>query len=243
MEQITESTFSLSKGQFELLKPLPDCNSRHRLTFYSTVAKHSEFETWACGEMQLPLNERELVERAQHGDKEAVSALYESYVHTIFQYISYRVESDAVAEDLVADVFLRMVRGLPDYQYTGAPLGAWLFRIAANRITDHYRTHRRTATVPIPEDYGSSLGNPIDELIEEEERSRLRKALQALSEDYQNVLILRFMRDLPYTEVADIMDKSEGAVRVMQHRALKSLAAELSKLGHSDYGRREDEHA
>jgi RNA polymerase sigma-70 factor (ECF subfamily) len=193
--------------------------------------------------MQLPLNERELVERAQHGDKEAVSALYESYVHTIFQYISYRVESDAVAEDLVADVFLRMVRGLPDYQYTGAPLGAWLFRIAANRITDHYRTHRRTATVPLPEDYGSSLGNPFDELMEEEERSRLRTALQALSEDYQNVLILRFMRDLPYAEVADIMDRSEGAVRVMQHRALKSLAAELTKFDNSDYGRREDEHA
>ena len=188
--------------------------------------------------MQPPSNERELIERAKNGDKEAVSALYESYAQAIFQYISYRVESDMIAEDLTADVFLRMVRGLPRYKYTGAPVGAWLYRVAANRIADHYRKGRHETSAPILDSYRSDTPEPFDEMARQEERTHLREALQTLSEDYQNIIILRFMKELPHAEVAEIMGKSEAAVRVLQHRGLKALADKLQNPPHSERKKR-----
>lgn len=179
--------------------------------------------------MQPPPDEKELIERAQHGDQEAVSALYEHYARSIFQYISYRVETDAEAEDLTAEVFLRMVRGLPDYNYTGAPLGAWLFRIAANQISDHHRQRAKMPSIQLAETHRSDAADPLAEAVKAEESARLRAALQTLSEDYQNVLVLRFMQELPHAEVATVMDRSEAAVRVLQHRALKALETALAK--------------
>jgi RNA polymerase sigma-70 factor, ECF subfamily len=176
--------------------------------------------------MQPPPNERELIERAKKGDREAVSMLYEAYAQAVFRYISYRVQSDMIAEDLTADVFLRMVRSLPEYKYTGAPFGAWLFRIAANRITDY----RRERHIPdeIPEQYSDSVDLQA-EFEREEEQSRLRVAIQALPEDYQAVLILRFMQDLSHADVASAVGKSVEAVRVLQHRALKALGKALNQ--------------
>jgi RNA polymerase sigma-70 factor (ECF subfamily) len=171
-------------------------------------------------------NEEALIQRAQHGDKEAVSTLYEAHAQLVYQYISYRVKSDEIAEDLTADVFLRMVRSLPTYKQTGAPFSAWLYRIAANRIVDFYRGHQALNTQPIPEDY--SVGPDLAErLMNEQEQAQLRDALQALPEEHQTVLILRFMQDLSHAEVAEVVGKSVEAVRVVQHRALKALAVAL----------------
>ena len=173
--------------------------------------------------MQPLPDERELIRRAQKGDKEAISALYRAYAQPIFRYISYRVDSTEVAEDLTADIFLRMVRNLPNYKLTAAPFGAWLFRIAANRITDFYREIQPSEA--LSEEYSIE---PYDDTFEQEdERSRLRAALRKLPEEYQTILILRFMQELPHADVASIIGKSTAAVRVVQHRALKSLAALL----------------
>jgi RNA polymerase sigma-70 factor (ECF subfamily) len=171
-------------------------------------------------------SEDELIQRAQHGDKEAVSILYETYVRSVFQYVSYRVSSDVIAEDLTADVFLRMLRGLPNYEQTGAPFSAWLYRIAANRITDFYRGHQSLNTEPIPEDYGHEP-DLAEQMVNEQERAQLRDALQTLPEEHQTVLILRFMQNLSHAEVAAVVGKSVEAVRVVQHRALKALAVYL----------------
>lgn len=174
--------------------------------------------------MQPLPNERELIERAHEGDKAAVSTLYDAHVQSIFAYINYRVGSEAIAEDLTADVFLRMIRALPKYQYTGAPFGAWLFRIAANRIAEYYREKQPVLSDSILENYRSNDPDPDDQIVTEAQRSRVREAMHMLSDDYQTVLILRFTQDLPHTEVASIMGKSIEAVRVLQHRALKTLA-------------------
>jgi len=192
--------------------------------------------------MQPPPNERDLIERAQQGDKSAVSILYEAYVQGIFQYISYRVESDTVAEDLTGDVFLRMVRGLAEYKYTGAPLGAWLYRIAANRIADYYRENRYGTAIAISEETESDSSDLFSDMAQKEEQTHLREALQSLSEDYQNVLILRFIKDMPHAEVAEAMGKTESAVRIMQHRALKALAGVLGKITGNTSERRNDQH-
>jgi RNA polymerase sigma-70 factor, ECF subfamily len=187
--------------------------------------------------MQPLPNEREVIERAQKGDKAAVSTLYETYAQPVFQYISYRVESDVIAEDLTADVFLRMVRALPAYKDIGAPFGAWLYRIAANRITDFYRQNQASNTEAISDDHRSDI-DLYDQLVDEEERSHLRTALQSLSEEYQTVLILRFMQDLSHAEVAATLGKSVEAVRVVQYRALKVLAAQLKAIDETARGER-----
>jgi RNA polymerase sigma-70 factor (ECF subfamily) len=168
-------------------------------------------------------NERALIAQAIRGDKQAVSALYEGYAQAIYRYISYRVGSDMVAEDLTADVFLRMVQALPRYQDTGAPFGAWLYRIAASQVADHHRGKRRAAE-PLSDNQPSDDTDPFGKTAKQQEQAQLRKALASLPEDYQTLLILRFMQGLPHTEVAAILGKSEASIRVMQHRALKALA-------------------
>jgi len=171
-------------------------------------------------------DERKLIARAQGGDKDAVSALYEGYARAIFRYISYRVESDMVAEDLTAEVFLRMVQALPRYQDTGAPFGAWLYRIAATQVAEHHRGKRRIAE-PLSESQASDDTDPFGKTVKELEQAQLRRALASLPEDYQTLLVLRFMQGLPHTEVAAILNRSEASIRVMQHRALKALAKAL----------------
>src|SRR5215831_19905224 len=123
--------------------------------------------------MQPRPDERQLILQAQQGDKNAVGALYDAYVQAIYRYVSYRVESDQVAQDLTAEVFLRMVQGLPRFKDTGAPLGAWLFRIAATQITDHYRQRHRVKAAPLSDNQLSEGTDPFGSLEDEEERAQL----------------------------------------------------------------------
>lgn len=176
-------------------------------------------------------NESQLIVRAQTGDQEAVSALYESYIEAIFQYVNYRIDSRMIAEDITAEVFLRMVRGLKDYEDRGLPFGAWLFRIAANLVREYYRRGKRTSVVALSDHERSDDTDPLDRLARQEERQQLTEALHALSEDYQDILILRFMKNLSHAEVAIILEKSETAVRSLQHRALKALGEQLGSAG------------
>jgi RNA polymerase sigma-70 factor (ECF subfamily) len=171
--------------------------------------------------------EQELVERARNGDEEAVTLLYEAHVDSIFAYIRYRVSSDVLAEDITSEVFLRMVRGLAGYRDQGAPFRAWLFRIAANLITDQYRQHGKNPTVEIPESYESDDTDPFDHLIQEDEHQHLQRAIQTLPPEYQDLLVLRFVEDMPHTEIARVLNKSAMALRAMQYRALKALAEAL----------------
>jgi len=179
---------------------------------------------------QLP-DEQELVARARQGDEEAVALLYETHVDSIFAYLLYRVPSDSVAEDLTSEVFLRMVRGLPGFQDRGLPFRAWLFRVAANLLTDHYRQHGKNPVAPVSEEHESDDTDPFDTVAREDEQFRLRLAIGKLPQDYQQLLLLRFVEGLPHTEITQIMNKSAEALRAMQHRALKALAEQLESLG------------
>jgi RNA polymerase sigma-70 factor, ECF subfamily len=179
---------------------------------------------------QLP-DEQELLAKAVQGDQEAVALLYERHVDAIFAYLRYRVDSDLVAEDLTSEVFLRMVRGLSGFQDRGLPFRAWLYRIAANLLTDHYRQHGKTSDIAITEAYESDDTDPLDSIARDDEQLRLSLAMKQLSPDHQELLILRFIEGLPHAEIAQIMNRSAEALRAMQHRALKALAERLENLG------------
>lgn len=181
-------------------------------------------------------NEQELVAQAQRGDEAAITYLYEAHVDAIFEFIRYRVASKSIAEDLTSEVFLRMVRGLDKYHDQGFSFRTWLFRIAANIVIDHYRQQSKNDTLVLIEDHPGHEPDPLDHLIQSEDQSRLYRALRALPENYQDLILLRFMENLSHIEIAKIMDKSTDALRSMQYRALKALGEQLERLNKNSEG-------
>jgi RNA polymerase sigma-70 factor (ECF subfamily) len=165
-----------------------------------------------------------LIYRACDGDREAIAALYRAHVQAIYRYISFRVPDAALADDLTAEVFLRMVEGLPRYSVNGAPFEAWLYRIAAARVADYYRRRNRRPQEPLSDQEPDRTVSPEGEIQSAEEKDELRAALRLLSDEHQDILLLRFVERKSHAEVAEMLGKSVSAVKSAQHRALTRLA-------------------
>jgi RNA polymerase sigma-70 factor (ECF subfamily) len=176
-------------------------------------------------------DEAHLVDRALRGDRDAIAALYQQYVQAIYRYVSYRVPEDAAADDLTAEVFLRMVEGLPHYQQNGAPFEAWLYRIAAARVADFYRAQSRHPQEALSDAEPDRAISPEGFLQDEEEQAELRAALRQLSEEHQDILLLRFVERKSHTEVAHLLGKSVTAIKSAQHRALSRLGELMGSNG------------
>jgi len=164
-----------------------------------------------------------LIEQAKRYDQKAISELYKRHVQNIYRYIYYRVGDVNVAEDLTAEVFLKALEGLEGFTYRGIPFSAWLHRIAQARIMDHFRQQARRELLPLDERLVAtekSLQAVTEARLEHEE---LQSALAQLTDDQQQVIILKFVEGLSNAEVARILGKSEGAIKSLQHRALNSL--------------------
>ncbi|MEO8391874.1 MAG: sigma-70 family RNA polymerase sigma factor [Chloroflexota bacterium] len=171
----------------------------------------------------LSIDVVETVIRAQHGDRNAVAALYQMHAQLIFRYIVVRVPTTDDAEDLTAEVFVSMVKGLPSYQQTGAPFEAWLYRIAASKVADFYRQSGRRPQTQLSETLYDSAASPEDQIQQQQTLDQLRNVLQQLPEDYQTILILRFVERKSHEEAALILDKTVSAVKNLQYRALLRL--------------------
>ena len=178
----------------------------------------------------LNKQETRLINRARGGDEDAIAALYHRHVAAIARYIGYRVPAH-VADDLTAEVFLRMVEGLPRFQVNGAPFEAWLYRIAAARIADFYRERRRHPEEALLDTEPDRTDLPETALQEAEEQAELRAALWQLSDEHQDILLLRFVERKSHAEVADLLGKSVTAVKSAQHRALVRLSELLGTNG------------
>ncbi len=165
-----------------------------------------------------------LIQLACDGDQEAIAVLYRAHVQAIYRYISYRVPETAAADDLTAEVFLRMVEGLPAYTLNGAPFEAWLYRIAAARVADYYRVRTRRPQTELSDAEPDRGVSPEGLLQNAEEHSELRAALRELSDEQQDILLLRFVERKSHAEVAKILGKSVTAIKSAQHRALVRLA-------------------
>jgi RNA polymerase sigma-70 factor (ECF subfamily) len=176
-----------------------------------------------------PTSEQALVARAQNGDNAAVAQLYELYAPRIFRYLYFRVHERETAEDLTADVFVRMVQALPAYQQRGRPFAAWLFRVAHDRAVDHHRRqqYRRTETLSdqLADDVPGTESAALGAQMEQQMMARLRH----LTDDQQLVVQLRFIEGCSLEETAAVMEKTLGAVKALQHRALRQLARGLER--------------
>ncbi|MCC6611941.1 MAG: sigma-70 family RNA polymerase sigma factor [Anaerolineae bacterium] len=168
-----------------------------------------------------------LVLRAQRGDQAAIEALYQQFAQPIYRYVAYRVATAADAEDLTAEVFVSMLKGLPSYRQTGVPFEAWLYRIASARIADHYRRMRTRPQADLADDLADSATLPEDRILALQEIETLRRALRQLTDEEQTLVILRFVERKSHQEVADVLGRTPKAVRSMQYRALIRLASLL----------------
>ncbi|MFN2114737.1 MAG: sigma-70 family RNA polymerase sigma factor [Anaerolineae bacterium] len=172
--------------------------------------------------------ERLLASRASGGDREAYGVLYDRYLDKIYRYIYFKVGRRSEAEDLTSQTFLKAWDAIGDYEWRNHPFGAWLFRIAHNLVVDYHRSRKPSveldnATPQLEWEASRDDVRPEGVLAEMLTTDRVRHAIGRLTEEQQQVLVLRFFEDLSTGEVAEIMGKRRGAVRGLQFRALSAL--------------------
>jgi RNA polymerase sigma-70 factor, ECF subfamily len=174
--------------------------------------------------------EAELVEAAR-SDGQAFGLLYDRYRDPIHNYICRWVWSCYEAEELVATVFEAALRGLPRYEQRSLPFGAWLYRIASNKVVDYQRQRIRHPQTTLEDastvvDHAPGPGEQLDAL---EEQAALRRALTQLSAADQTVIMLIFFEEVDRRQAAAILECSVDAVYVRLHRALRRLRAVLEQ--------------
>lgn len=169
-------------------------------------------------------DERELIRRAKEYEPGAFAEIYERYYQRIYNYVYYRVSDGATAEDLCSEVFVKALEAIGSFTFQGVPFSAWLYRIASNLVIDHYRRQPQQPELPLEESRPIVIDeNPGMSLEQHFNHQELRQALRGLTSDQQQVIILKFVDGLSNSEVAQILGKTEGAVKSLQHRALASL--------------------
>ena len=173
-----------------------------------------------------------LVHRAQAGDVEAFGELYDRYVETVFRYLVYRVGSRSLAEDLTSETFLRALRRIDTFVWQGRDVGAWFTTIARNLLADHYKSGRYRHELTT-DDVTTSRevpvqGGPEDTVLERLRDAEVLDAVRRLGPEQRECIALRFLQGLSVAETAQVMGKNDGAVKALQHRAVKSLARLLA---------------
>jgi len=163
------------------------------------------------------------VAEAVQGDRDAFGQLYDLYNERVYRHIYYKVGNHAEAEDLSAQVWMNALRAIGRYKQMGRPFYVWLLSIANNQVIDYYRSQKDRTSIDDP---GLWLSDGLDleaEAIRDHTNAELRDAILQLRDDHRKVIVLRFIDGMDYSDIAAIMDKKEGAVRVIQHRALLAL--------------------
>lgn len=172
--------------------------------------------------------EDRLLVQVRQGNQDAVMTVYDQYFPPIYNFIRLRVEDRALAEDLASEVFVQFVTAVQNRKAPRHSLRGWLFRVARNLIYDHYGKPLSTTALdewmPAPPEE-----DPEAQAIRALDAEQARRVLRMLSDDQQEVLILRFGQGLSLEETADIMGKQIGAVKSLQFRAVSTLRQHLSQ--------------
>ncbi len=167
--------------------------------------------------------EKRLVERAIGRDQGAFADLYDRHVVRVYRHIYYLVSDAREAEDLTAQTFLKAWEAIDRYKERGAPFVAWLLRISHNLTISHLRSKRDHSELDEGFVDGKRGGNPEESLEQSTDERSVREAVLRLRDEQRQVIMLRFVEELDYREVAAMIGKSVPAVRVIQHRALGNL--------------------
>lgn len=177
-------------------------------------------------------DEGALVQQAINGDQDAFEILYNQYLEPIYRYVYFRVEDEKEAEDLTEEVFIRAWEGLPRYQHGKYRFVSWVYRIAHNLLVDY---RRKRKPIRLSDEHLKHMSSPDSSTEDEAAHSYnvglVQQAVEKLTEEERQVVLLRFIEGLTHLEISAIIGKSEGACRVIQHRALTNLSRHLR---HSD---------
>ncbi|MET8995055.1 sigma-70 family RNA polymerase sigma factor [Amycolatopsis sp. NPDC004169] len=176
----------------------------------------------------------ELVRAAQDGDSSAFGRLYDRYVDVVYRYVLFRLGDRDLAEDVTSETFLRALRRITSVSYQGRDVGAWFVTIARNLVLDHVKSSRFKLEVVTDEVTepgaapfvvgATAQAGPEQEAISRATRAELLRCVAELGEDQRECIVLRFLQGLSVAETAEIMNRNEGAIKALQHRAVRRLA-------------------
>jgi len=193
-------------------------------------SKHDDLDSSPEGDLDVDADHAEmwtLVRAAQGGDGEAFGKLYDRYVDSVYKFIYYRVNDRALAEDFTSETFLRALRRISTINYQGRDIGAWFMTIARNIVFDHSKSARFRLEMATGEDIEGEERAPSPELtvLSNLTNERLMQAVNDLGDEQKECIVLRFLHGLSVAETAEVMGKNDGAIKALQHRAVKRLAA------------------
>lgn len=174
-----------------------------------------------------------LVVLVKDGSHDAFSELYDIFIDQIYRYVFYRVKSSD-AEDLVEVVFLKIWENIDKYKVQAkTSFSAWLYRIAHNLVVDYYRSKKDKEFDELSIDIATKdrEHNAIRMAERSLDKDNLKKGMKNLKKSYQDIILYKFINELTNSEIAEILGKSEGSLRILQHRALKALKHELTEMG------------
>ncbi len=167
-----------------------------------------------------------LVVACQSGDARAFGELYERYHDVVFRYVLFRMGDRAFAEDVTQETFVRALRRISSVSYQGRDIGAWFVTIARNLIFDYVKSsrYRLESTTSEIVELSPATGGPEQQVLDNATNSELVASIDKLNPDQRECIQLRFLKGLSVAETAEIMDRNEGAVKALQHRAVRRLA-------------------
>ena len=167
-----------------------------------------------------------LVQRVQDGDAEAFGLIYDAYLDVVFRYVYFRIHDKHLAEDFASETFVRALRRIDSVSFQGRDIGAWLITIARNIIRDHLKSSRYKLEVTSADmrDADRATDGPEDEVLSGLTHAELLSCVKQLNSEQQECIVLRFLQGLSVSETALAMDRNDGAIKALQHRAVRRLA-------------------
>lgn len=179
------------------------------------------------------LSEKVLLEGAAIFDERALGELYDRYEARIYSYIYRRTGNESLAEDLTAQVFLKMLEAIRSEKAWHSSFSGWLYRIAHNAVIDYYRQRDRQQQVSLEDTLTTTASdhNPVVMAEVSLDAERLRIAISRLTEEQAEVITLRFLEGYSISEVAEMLDKTEGSIKALQYRAVTTLRQLLQHEG------------
>ena len=181
-------------------------------------------------ESTTPVHDSEeyLVQQATKRDRAAFTVLYERCIDRVYRHVYYRVSNHDEAEDITQEAFVRAWKAIDKYKRTGAPFVTWIITIAGNLVIDHYRKEQKVFVTDEIEkisekDLDNQIPGPEKQAEMNFDNAMIKKAVLKLTGDKQKVILMHFIDGLSYEEIAKALNKNEGAIRVIQYRALSDL--------------------